>query len=269
MRILAAEEQLMMDVDNDCTNDHHRLEVPLMFHAHSMLSSPSQRGATFSPCDVIVVSTSGQQRPHRLSSSSCCRPFVFAKAVELVVGNTYVDGKDGSMIPSRQSMDDVIMCSAAIIYNMALFYHLKFRREEREEHEEGSLSEDDMHKAEQLYLLCLQVIEPFGVAMTTTGLSALDGHLRNVYLLLRIGSLNNLGSIMATSRRPVEACQCYAGLMELLNVLEDEYRSASGEGLDREFRTDMVDESEWSAMTNSCLAVLFNVIVGTKTALAA
>jgi hypothetical protein len=264
MRILAAQEESSMVM----SSLNYRLEVPLMFHAHSMLVSPS----VSSPEIVLLVTNtdnnnnSRQQRTHHRH-----RAFVLTKAVETTVGNSYVEEDttattkdDVTMVSSQQGMDDAIMCSASIIYNMALFYHLKHLRDQQRL---GNVTED-VHKAEQLYLLCLQVIEPFGVAHAMNGLSSIDEHLRNVYLLLRLGSLNNLGSIVASLGHRQDACGCYAGLMELLNELEDDYRSSSTV-LDSDFQTNMINETEWSAMTSNCLAILFHIFVDTKTALAA
>jgi hypothetical protein len=292
MRILAAAQE---------ESSSPSLEVPLMFHAHSMLVSTP----ITSPEIVVLANTGtnngiGQQQQNQHIRHSV---FVLTKAVETNLGNSYVEeyeesttrttAKDSdddvtmiiSSCTSQQRMDDAVMCSASIVYNMALFYHLKHLRERGQQWSTTStpsnnnnvdvVVNEDLHKAEQLYLLCLQVIEPFSIAHATIGLSSIDEHLRNVYLLLRIGSLNNLGSIAAScslgldydSRRRQEACRCYAGLMELLNVLEDDYRSFTV--LNSDFQTNMINETEWSAMTGNCLAILFHIFVDAKTALAA
>mmetsp|Transcript_28818 Transcript_28818/g.47983 ORF Transcript_28818/g.47983 Transcript_28818/m.47983 type:complete len:281 (-) Transcript_28818:95-937(-) len=213
-------------------------------------------------CCNVAMQQQQQQRhrspiflTHTVSDQSPTggRLFIFTKAVEAIfcVDDTSASVKAEGMAPQRPIMDDAIACSACIIFNMALFYHLKSLRRVQ-------AGEEDRAKAQQLYRLALQVMEPYASSLDTN----------NVLLLIRLASLNNLGCLKILNGELQEARSSFMGLMHLLNTVEEDLRLSPLSSSNCQFRA-FLNESEWSGMTSNCLYVLFHIFVDAKTALAA
>jgi hypothetical protein len=188
-------------------------------------------------------------RPHSVSSlfsltertlglSSQQRLFVFHKALE-VTGIAAMDWANSDL-----GMNDAVVCSACIIFNMALAHHSRYLRSD---------NATDESKAEQLYQLTLQLLDTYPLAHS-------NSHRVTICLWVRLCTLNNVGilkaSLMGGQQSSDEARTCFLELMNLLNSLELETRASL---MDHGILHSLLDEMEWNGMTDNCLAILFDM----------
>jgi hypothetical protein len=158
--------------------------------------------------------------------SSRRRLFVFHTAFEA----GFVQGmKEKNVAPS---MEDTVACSACAIFNLSLVHHLKYLR--------GGRDEDGV-KVEELYRLALEALEASSPANLVP----------KINIWIHLGALNNLGTVK-TSRGDLEGAHfCFSELMGLLNVLEIQMKTPGNHNLQP-----LLDETEWTGMTNNCRKIL-------------
>jgi hypothetical protein len=163
-----------------------------------------QKRQMSSCCDwnVAIHTLSGVQGLH----SHCL--FVYGSVFEILLDTTTVQP------PGR--VDEMI---AVIMFNMALFFHVK-----------GMPTNDlnALSRASRLYELVFK--------MTGNNTSSLGA-------LLQIVTLNNLGALYFSIRRPQETSRCFTALFHLL-------QESAGGG------TDVLSHQDQSEITNNCSFIL-------------